>query len=330
MDVVCFREAKQRVCPWHPWAERWQARPVLPCHPSAEPRVSFCWPQTPGQLSVCSTLPGLGAAISVPGAMGRPRRPGCGPATGWTLLPARSQGSQLGKRQLAQVKGSAIDVELRASSGSAPRGHARPSHHPGPGLQGPGERAWALLRPTEGLRVPTGTTRALAGRLPRPAILGSVLEQPRAASQKKRCRAVPEPCHWVKEESPGGWAERCAVAPLPAHSHGHGGPQPRGDQADTGGEPFLPRHSPAIIPTQGSLGLARDGGAACPPPSPPCSPHSKRTPSSHHGCLLMTRCVLHSERHPTGVLEGHSPGVKVTAPELSKYPEHTQTECPNS
>lgn len=63
-------------------------------------------------------------------------------------------GLPVGKRQLEQVKASAIDVELRASSWSAPRGHARPSHHPGPGLQGPGERAWALLRPTEGLRAP--------------------------------------------------------------------------------------------------------------------------------------------------------------------------------
>lgn len=101
------------------------------------------------------------------------------------------------------------------------------------------------------------------------------------------------------------------MAPLPAHSHGHGGPQPRGDQADTGGEPFLPRYLLSTIPADDTgepwVGPGR-GAATTAAADDPVSSIVKGT----------------------GVLEGHSPRVKVTVPELSKYPEHTQTERPNS
>ena len=154
----------------------------------------------------------------------------------------RSQDPQLGNWQIRQVKGSALDTE---TSPSQP-GEGGPSP-PSPGTWAPGvsrEGARVLLRPTEGLSVPTGTTWVLAGRCQGQPFQ----EQPRVASQRKGHQAILEPHHSVSLRGQPGWLGRGAPWPLRLPARLGTGAHSPWRPAEPSGGTILPICSSSTIP----------------------------------------------------------------------------------
>ena len=168
--------------------------PPQPYGPSAELRLGFCGLQAPAQLQCTLSGPARAAPSPCWLLWGVQRGRAVHLPPGQILPPARSQASQMAKQQLEQVQGSAIRApspEPRESVLALPSG--------GPRLRGLGERALVLSGTHRGPQGPPRHNKGSGWNTPRPAVPGPLLEQPRAASQRRRHWAAPEPCHWVSQ-----------------------------------------------------------------------------------------------------------------------------------
>lgn len=156
MDSVCFREAKQTVPP--------TARPRPARRPSAEPRVGA------HRSGVRSTLPC--PALSAPGAVGSPRKPGCGPPrSGRAPPPARSQDPQLGKWQVPTGEGTCS--RHRDLTFPAGRGWAQPFVSRDLGSRAAGREPGFSSDPQRASASPLAQQVSSGWKMPRPTVPGA-------------------------------------------------------------------------------------------------------------------------------------------------------------